>query len=530
MADYGYVPFASRSLYDRTPALTIANLMRQSANDQANTLLRGGEIQGQMVANLGNVVAKTLGDYLQYKEKAPILEAEKKLRELQTLKAQGDVDAQRRTLADQTAVDTAMGSGFDLDTITRTLQTTGHGHLVPQVTKSWNEAEAAKVNLQQARTKAQEAEADYFGSLAAGVKPYLTGPDMGIGAAQMALQHAKEAGFNVDPLVARIQQNPMALPALVDELIQKSPTQRKMLGEEADRALKQAQEERARQTAAEAAANTRRDDARADATLAETKRHNEAMERRPVAGAATSQALTEDGVEYAATQYRLTGKMPSLGNGAGDVKAKIISQAAAQSKALGQSPAASIQRQAAFQADSKALAKMRTMSSSAEAFENKALQQAEIVRELSTKVPRTQWPLVNQAIIAGKIDLLGDKNAQLLANAITTYTAEYAKIIEGSTGSAGGSSDAARRAAERLLNPTYNKGTIAGSLDLMNREMRLTVQGYDSVIDHITDRMSGVPSATPKTGGAPTEGTEGVVNGVPAVWKTVNGKAGWYAK
>jgi len=37
------------------------------------------------------------------------------------------------------------------------------------------------------------------------------------------------------------------------------------------------------------------------------------------------------------------------------------------------------------------------------------------------------------------------------------------------------------------------------------------------------------PSAAAPTG-APTEGTEGVVNGVTAVWKTVNGKAGWYAK
>lgn len=30
-------------------------------------------------------------------------------------------------------------------------------------------------------------------------------------------------------------------------------------------------------------------------------------------------------------------------------------------------------------------------------------------------------------------------------------------------------------------------------------------------------------------GGVPAEGTRGVVNGQPAVWKTVNGKAGWYA-
>lgn len=44
-----------------------------------------------------------------------------------------------------------------------------------------------------------------------------------------------------------------------------------------------------------------------------------------------------------------------------------------------------------------------------------------------------------------------------------------------------------------------------------------------------------IDPAHPQMGGAaksasPREGTEGSVNGVPAVWKTVNGKTGWYAK
>ncbi len=217
-------------------------------------------------------------------------------------------------------------------------------------------------------------------------------------------------------------------------------------------------------------------------------------------------ALDPDGIDYAATEYRVTGRMPALGMGNGAARAAIINNAAKQAKVLGQSAAAAIQKQYAYKSDATALTKMRTMSSAAESFESKALAQADIIEQLSAKVPRSQWPIINDAIIGGKIKLLGDSSAQQLANAVETFSAEYAKIIEGSTGSAAGSSDSSRRAAGRLINPSFNKGTMADVLNLMRREMRLTVQGYDATIDHITTRMGGrVPDApivdTPAAGG-----------------------------
>ncbi len=52
------------------------------------------------------------------------------------------------------------------------------------------------------------------------------------------------------------------------------------------------------------------------------------------------------------------------------------------------------------------------------------------------------------------------------------------------------------------------------------------------VLTKIEAHRSGgnVPSAAPAASTAPKEGQEGVVNGTPAIWKTVNGKPGWYAK
>jgi hypothetical protein len=221
-------------------------------------------------------------------------------------------------------------------------------------------------------------------------------------------------------------------------------------------------------------------------------------------GVAPGSGLSEDGLDYAATQYRVTGVMPPMGMGKTPDRARIINRTAEQAKLLGQTPAAAIQKQAAYKSDGAALTKMQQASAAAESFETKATAQADIVRELSRKVDRTQWPLINQAILSGQINLLGDTNAQLLANAVQTFSTEYAKIIEGATGSAAGSSDSARSASQRLISAAMNKKTVAGVLDLMEREMALTVQGYGATIEHITQRMGGVPPATTATTPAPS--------------------------
>lgn len=212
--------------------------------------------------------------------------------------------------------------------------------------------------------------------------------------------------------------------------------------------------------------------------------------RQRTASNGANGGLTDDAIDYAATQYRVTGVMPALGR-SGQGRAAIVNRAAQQAKDLGQSPAVAIQKQAAYKADADALTKMRSMSSAAEAFETKALQQADIVDSLSQKVNRTQYPIINDGLLAGKARIAGDANTQLLFNALSTFTNEYAKIMEGSTGSSSASSDSARAAAAKLISASLNKGTLSQTLDLMRKEMALTIQGYDATIEHITGRMGG---------------------------------------
>lgn len=233
----------------------------------------------------------------------------------------------------------------------------------------------------------------------------------------------------------------------------------------------------------------------------------DANRKRPVVNVDAGAGLDEAGQELLATQYRVVGSSAIPTRISGADRAKIINQAAAQMKVLGQSPAMAIQRQYALKADAGSLNKISTMAATARAFENKAIQQADLVRDLSARVDRTQFPAINRALLAGKKDFLGDADTQLLYNALTTFTAEYAKIIEGSTGSAAGSTDAARKASASLAHAALNKDTLAKTLDLMQKEMRYTIQGYDATKDAITAKMGGAPAAVPSPATSPANET-----------------------
>lgn len=217
-------------------------------------------------------------------------------------------------------------------------------------------------------------------------------------------------------------------------------------------------------------------------------------------GNTTGGGLTEGSVDYLGTQYRVLGPSGIPTRFDQGEKTKIVNRATEQIAALGQSPVQAVQKQLAVKADSGALALNAKMATSAEAFEYKALQQADIVTGLSKNVSRTDSPLFNSALLAGKKEIFGDADTQLLFNAVQTFTSEYAKIMEGSTGSVAASSEGARRASERLVKAGLGHDTLVKTIDLMRKEMRFTIQGYDVVREHIMSRLGdsgATPGATP---------------------------------
>lgn len=217
--------------------------------------------------------------------------------------------------------------------------------------------------------------------------------------------------------------------------------------------------------------------------------------------------LSPGALEMAATQYRLLGASGIPTRLGEEARTRIMNEADAQNKALGHTPAAMVQQQYALKSDSKALDFVAKMRASNQSFESKAIAQAGKVEALSEQIARTDWVPLNEALMAGQTRVFSDPKTTALQNAIITFVSEYAKIIEGSTGSAAGSSDAARRAAEKLLNAGMSQGTVREVVALMKWEMKQTIKGWDATANIISARMMGVPL----TGGEPDESAEPIM-------------------
>lgn len=261
----------------------MADLILEAGRARAQGELGAGQAWGNGVLNLGQALTQGL----QQRQAIQEQQQATKLRDLQMRAGEADLAAGTRAAEGQNILGSALASRLDPSQVESQLAELGRGDLIPAFRKSYQEAETAALNLKTAKAKIGELEADYFGSLAMGVKPFIGDPDGGIGAVTMALQHAKANGYaDADQLLEQITRNPQMVPQLVDGLIAKSPTYSKIAGEAEDRRVAGLREDRALRSAQQIEADRNADNARADAAAAALQRDREADNRRADANAA----------------------------------------------------------------------------------------------------------------------------------------------------------------------------------------------------------------------------------------------------
>lgn len=97
------------------------------------------------------------------------------------------------------------------------------------IIKGLQDAKKAKIDLDEMRGKIAASEADYFGGLAASVKESGNDPKV----LNYALSQAEQAGYrqHVEQIRTLLQQNPNALPQILDQAIQQSPKQQELANE-----------------------------------------------------------------------------------------------------------------------------------------------------------------------------------------------------------------------------------------------------------------------------------------------------------
>ncbi len=543
MAGYSALPFVAPV---HPQNLRLADLYLRTGENQAEAANRQAVIQAQLWSNLGQTLGHTVETLGQIpaqeqarKERATAAANQAKIQGLQIQQVQGNLD-------DENAVKDAFqtlpqGPGIN------TPPTDARMHVLDQLKgnpQAYQTAMKHFDNIEQSTNK-------LYGDVAAGVREFGDSPEAAMGGLA-ALRHAGFDPVQLDRVQKMIESDPSRITPFVNSLLSQSPDPRHQamaqpkkpadlipvaanttlfdtttkkpvytapgapkapgsLNEQlleaiksgdtvAEANIRKAIEAGQRPSEVDLAARAAKGDKDAMATLAVLRAQHQTSGNS--ADAVEMSPLT---IEEAAHRVRLYGpqSIPTRFND--NDKKRILNKEAEINQAMGTSPLMGALKQASQKADQKSLDNVTRLSDSINQSENKATAQAELVRGLSKQVGRSDYPILNGMIVDGKA-ALGDTPAHLLGNALITFTNEHAKIMEGSTASAAGSSDSARKSSAALISKALSDGTLQATLDQMQREMHFASNSARVTKDDIMARMGGQPSTPSPV--APTAATQ----------------------
>ena len=209
--------------------------------------------------------------------------------------------------------------------------------------------------------------------------------------------------------------------------------------------------------------------------------------------------LDENGIDYVAQDYRRNGSSVLSRFSATD-KAKVINKASELAKADGNTSEAESLQRFSIHANQIALNQLTKQEQLVVAYEKTADKQLNLLVELGRKVPRTDWPIINSALMKGEKNIAGSPAANnFLSSAIATQ-GEFAKILSGST-SAAGATDASRREAAEMISPYLSEEGLESLVPNLKREMEFRKQGYveqKAELIKASVQPKNTPSSTPE--------------------------------
>lgn len=101
-------------------------------------------------------------------------------------------------------------------------------------------------------------------------------------------------------------------------------------------------------------------------------------------------------------------------------------------------------------------------------------------------------PIVNEALQALQANVTGNPSYAALNTALTPFLAEYAKVMQGSTGSVSGATVNSQQEAAGILQTSMNKGSFSSAISVMLQDMAGQVNSKNAQILDLTQNLSDV--------------------------------------
>ncbi len=222
---------------------------------------------------------------------------------------------------------------------------------------------------------------------------------------------------------------------------------------------------------------------------------NQLLIKKAQAASAAGQ-LSPDAQMLLANMYLTTGQMPALGMGSSGTRVSILNQAASMANSTGMTAGDLASNSISYAANKTALGQVQKNYSLSQAAEAKVMKNFDMLSQYSSKVSRTDSPLVNNALLYWKGQIQGDPETIAFVGLLKTTADEYAKIVFANLGSSGVTDNAAKQLND-IMFPALSKGQLNKVIATMKQEVDNTMYGYQKSISDIKSSLSQVSAQNP---------------------------------
>jgi hypothetical protein len=205
----------------------------------------------------------------------------------------------------------------------------------------------------------------------------------------------------------------------------------------------------------------------------------------------------DDALNFAADNYRKTGKLPGGFNRSPATTAAIMARAAEQDKQAGGEGIAA--NKANLDAYSKSLDKLQTNFQQTQAFEGTALRNMDRLQQTLKDIPDLGVRFANVPARQITAKMIGTDGMARFKTDLQTVQTEAAKVLNSSTGT-GNLTDSARHELQDIIDGNAPISAIMASMGELRIDMNNRTQSYQSEITDLQNRIKNV-------GGTATQAT-----------------------